>query len=151
MKQINQIKLKLFKENIDKFKSDVEKDINNRKKKFAVAMLAKLINSSPFFTGAYIDSHRVGINSVDTSFSFFPHRSYRSKSRSAVEASALMAGKAKINRSKLFDTIYISNSVPHAINVELIGWKTSPPYHVYGLTYEYGRHMVKHYMEKNRL
>lgn len=78
---------------------------------------------SPIWTGQYIDSHRVSLNSVDKSFK--PHFGERNKVEPREGSLTNSYVSSVISGYQLGDTINISNSVPHAREVEQ-GTKTAP-------------------------
>jgi hypothetical protein len=152
-----------FKEDIEKFKSGIKKDLIQQKRTAARIALKKLIYRSPARSGNYIRSHNVGISKSGKG------RGIGKRHAPVVEAwlepmdpgekLSFMAEQyakkiAYISTAQLLDSITIYNVIPYAKNVEYTGWSgdysfydpsrgTSinrswyhPPYHVYGLTVE---------------
>ena len=144
-----------FKKKMAKFKKNTVDEFVRRKNKFATDYIKQLIVASPFYTGSYINSHSIGINLINYNFNYLPHGS---TSRGEVSASVLARAAAKIKTAGEFDTIYISNSIPHAINVEYTGWEfpglanagSIAAYHTYGLTYQAMRMKLAQYFFKGR-
>jgi len=151
-----------FKEDIEKFKSGIKKDLIQQKRTAARIALKKLIYRSPARSGNYIRSHNVGISKSGKG------RGIGKRHAPVVEAwlepmdpgekLSFMAEqyakkRAYISTAQLLDSITIYNVIPYAKNVEYTGWTGTstfsggdagatqrswyhPPYHVYGLTVE---------------
>jgi len=107
------------------------------KQALAVQIASYIVDISPVWTGAYVKSHQVGVNSVDATFtaptiSTTANMPIQSQAVKALRQERKKINSAKINAAtRLFDEIYISNSAPHASIVEYIGWQKTGPYHVY--------------------
>lgn len=114
-----------------------------RKHHIAKEALALLIDQSPFSTGSYIASHRVGINVMSTDYTIMAPGT---TTREAIKAEALIVGQAAIMASKIMDSIYLSNGIFYAANVEYLGWVFTPPYFTYATTREYIRHAAQQIM-----
>ena len=91
--------------------------------------LGALIKRSPILTGRYVKSHKVGIDSPDDSIA--PNAYGIAADRKSAASSALMSGLNVIKNAQKFSSIYISNSLHYAKNVEYLGWKNTGPYYVY--------------------
>lgn len=110
------------------------------KREMARQALSYMIKLSPVWTGAYVKSHKVGVNSVDGTFEQPDPFMNLLKKKTEAQAYAIKAETEAVNTAKLqaatriFDEIYISNSAPHAMMVEYIGWKKTGPYHIYKKT-----------------
>lgn len=150
-----------FKEDIERFKSGVKKDLIQMKRTAARIALKKVIYRSPARSGNYIRSHNVGISKTGTgrgigqqhapvNYGWFDPMNEGEKVALMAEE---YAKKSKyISTAQLLDSITIYNVIPYAVNVEYLGWAGTstisgggfsapvqkswyhPPYHVYGLT-----------------
>ena len=86
------------------------------------------MRTSPYFTGSYISSHRIGVNNVDGSDTVYTIKDPINESTARANA---LKELEKLKNLKAEDTVYISNSVgfsnPNhyswAANVEYAGWK----------------------------
>jgi len=96
----------------------------------------EIVDTSPWETGSYISSHRIGINAVDGSDTVFSKENPTSKA--AAQAQALTE-LSKLTGLQDTDIVYISNSVGFsnenhyswAANVEYSGWNNKGPYLVF--------------------
>lgn len=75
---------------------------------------------SPVWTGAYIASHRISVNSIDVSFEKRPSYAAVRYTTGLTSLKPLGMGYAKsqVSNAKIGDTIYISNSAPYAQALE---------------------------------
>jgi len=140
--------IRIFAKQLEEFRVKTHERLDLAKQDLARKTLAKLVARSPVLTGQYILSHKVGINEPDLSYEHtLPTLKLRKNiskgkqigtnigvNRRSVEMKAKSVGQQKIMQAGYKDTIYISNSVPHAVNVEYLGWAKKPALHVYGLT-----------------
>jgi hypothetical protein len=150
-----------LKDDIEKFKNGLKRDLIKQKRLAARIALKKLIYRSPARTGNYIRSHKVGISKSQTGRgigkSHAPVIEAFTEPMEGSEKLAFMAEqynkkKGYISTAQLLDSITIYNIIPYAKNVEYLGWSGDydisggyggqvrswyrPPYHVYGLTIE---------------
>ena len=139
---------------MENFVKAVGSKANTVKRKSAEKAFTKLVRRSPVWTGAYVRSHQIGIGKPDLSYVQISFKSrpelweFSSSPRglppraSAGQAASIKNGmmnrKMKLKNVKSTEAIYLTNSVPHAKNVEYLGWpdfKHSPnPYYVYTRT-----------------
>lgn len=101
----------------------------------------RLIARSPIVTGAYVLSHKVGLNGKDSNFEpgvplqvDDTGRRIPLKNRRSIVGRAIAAGQKVIQTPQKPTKFVLSNSNPYADKVEFIGWKNTRAYHVYGLT-----------------
>jgi hypothetical protein len=151
-----------LKEDIEKFKSGIKRDVVQMKRTAARIALKKLIYRSPARSGNYIRSHNVGISRTGSGRGIGRRHAPVIKQflepMNQGEKLAFMAEqynkkKGYISTAKLLDSITIYNIIPYAKNVEYLGWSGEstfwgvgggqqtrswyhPPYQVYGLTVE---------------
>jgi len=151
----------------------IKKGEKTYKQELTQEAFKSLVDLSPVSTGSYVLSHRIGINQKDTSVTLKkgpnpglykvlafgnPARAsalhekavFRSlkKAKTTAKPKALKQINKKLKKIGPDDSVIISNSIPHAVNVEYVGWMKTPPYQVYGLTYEYLRLKEKSIMKK---
>jgi hypothetical protein len=122
-----------FKESMEKWIVDVENDIDDFRNQIAEDLVKRIIARSPVQTGSYVLSHRVGADGADNSIAMRPD-TYIEQNPDGLRTQVLADLAAEIKRVPKGVSIYVSNSVGHAPNVEYIGWKRRGPYHVYGLS-----------------
>ncbi len=112
---------------LDEFVDEIEHDVKAIMHKTAEYAFEQVVKLSPVWAGDYVKSHRIGINSIDPSFTatdFSPDQSfgmYPDKVSPPVAAAFRAAALNRTNEimvEKLGDTIYISNSAGHAEDVE---------------------------------
>jgi hypothetical protein len=127
----NQANLKVFSNQLESFKVKTIQRLDIAKQEIAKEIFTRVITRSPVDTGSFCLSNKVGIGVIDHSKVF---KTVPALNATAIKAEALAAGVAKIMSSGSADTIYISNSIPHALIVEKLGWKNTPAYFVYGLS-----------------
>lgn len=138
--------LALFKKRLDKaFDEKVIEQLNQRKKLIASSLLSAIVIRSPFWSGSYIISHTVSLNKPAIGYN---RLIYGTRTWDQVRSESLSKGNAIIMASHWRDNIIIRNNVPHALNVEYLGWESKPPYHVYQLSTEYMRHKAKQIMKQ---
>jgi hypothetical protein len=143
-----------LKEDVEKFKSGIKRDVVKAKRLAARIALKKLLNRSPARTGSYMSSHNIGISKSKTgrgigqkftsispdftgaqiqeNIGFMPRM--LGPAKLALAASLYAKKNTRISTAQLGDTITIYNVIPYADKVEYLGWKKTPAYHVYGLT-----------------
>ena len=97
----------------------------------ATKAFKRIVARSPIHTGSYVLSHRIGVKAKDSSVAM---RLFPAVNKEGVKKEAL-GELIKLKQVGPFDTIIISNCIPHNINVEYVGWKHTPAYQVYGLTF----------------
>jgi hypothetical protein len=133
-----------FKNDVDDYLKRLKKVINKSKQNMAKAGLNELIKSSPVWTGAYIKSHKVTANKIDSqhepvieffiinqiTYNFGPKMLAAAVQALKIQTLAKLA--TKISATDFNDTIYISNSIPYANQIEYLGWEKSGPYHTFG-------------------
>jgi hypothetical protein len=133
------------KRSLDDFIEGAIEAAEETKKKAAAECFRAVMKKSPVWSGQYIRSHRVGIGKLDkrhgksslgSSFAFPPKMEESAAnslkaSLNEFETRILLGKKISIDKS-----IYISNSIGHAADVEYIGWKYTGPHHVFGLAAE---------------
>ena len=109
-KPYSPINLRTIDVQFDKAAKEVKNKIAAILENTAKTCLLNIINTepSPFQTGSYISSHRVGINEVDTSDTVIYQKGIRTKD--VAKGRAYLELK-KIKDIKPEDTITISNSV----------------------------------------
>ena len=130
-----QASLEQFKKSIREQRDRIEDRFVRDLREIASLAFKTAVGFSPVDTGSYVTSHRIGIGHIDPSFTlhFTP-----GANMSAMKAEALSRELSKIEAINKVSVIYLSNRVPHAINVEFTGWWTDngfvPPYMVYNAT-----------------
>jgi len=121
-----------FKKQLNQFKKDVEEESRELRVSLAREAFTRIVARSPVSTGSYCLSHRISVGgSRDPSVT---RKIFVTNDQEAVKTTALKQ-LAKLLNVGPFDPITISNSISHNINVEYIGWKKTPAYHVFGLTF----------------
>jgi hypothetical protein len=126
-----------FKKDVKDYLKRLEKGINKTKQNLAQGALKTLVKESPIWGGAYIKSHKVGIDEIDTHHEpvwtltkFGPRLPH--SAMQALRAEMATKLSVKILASDFNDTLYISNSIPYADQVEYIGWGKAGPHHPFG-------------------
>lgn len=144
-----------LKEDVEKFKNGMKRDLIQQKRLVARIALKKLLNRSPARSGAYMKSHNVGISKTGSGRGIGKRHApvnvlediprMPESQRLALAASLYNTKKGYISTARLGDSITIYNIIPYADQVEYIGWfgsamkgrqdtLSTPAYHVYGLT-----------------
>jgi hypothetical protein len=121
---------------INKYLERLKKAVNKTKQNMATDALKTLITTSPVRTGSYIKSHQVGIDTIIAHHEPVYHEIQPGIPEAAVTAlkSAMFVElNGEVQNAKFDNTIYISNSIPYANQVEYIGWMFTPAYHPYGI------------------
>jgi hypothetical protein len=154
-----------------KFWEDTKHDVARVKRRAARIALKKLLNRSPARTGNYMRSHKVGILKTEGGRGI--GKGAETKITSEMEKEIIAGGglhpkmdqakkqmliqelyqkkSAYISRFQLEDDITIYNNIEYADRVEYLGWRDlfpeakvhTPPYHVYGLTIQEMRQVIK--------
>ena len=127
-----------LKQDIKTYTKRLKKAINKSRKNLAKEALFTVIAESPVWAGLYVESMRVGINTIDSSH-LTPHYGtpYLPKLNEG-HALALKTGvfsdlEPLIEASKFEDKIFISNSIPYADQVEY-GTLKRTAHHPFGKT-----------------
>lgn len=95
-----------------------------RVKEAAVYALSMAIRLSPFQSGMFVASWRLGIGGKDSSYANVGQR----VSKESAASESLVGSLSAINGFKIGHTIVLSNSVPHAGFVEYGSPTTQPRY-----------------------
>ena len=137
------------KTDIDTYLKRLKKAVNKTKQKMAHTAIHELISASPVRTGSYINSHKVGINTLVTGH----EKVYTIWQPAMLPAmqKALKAYKSKRMMGEVLsadfdDTIIISNLIPYADRVEYIGWQKTSAKHPFGkakLALKAGKYLLK--------
>jgi len=128
-----------FRQIADRYLEKLKESANDAKKTLAKQATRKVIDYSPVRTGAYVTSHRIGIDQIDPSHEPFitvgPGEEIPPKMPTALAAALKESLYAKhsteISRAPFDKDIYVSNSIPYANQVEYIGWRLTEARHVY--------------------
>ena len=137
-KPYSPVNLREYDLQFEKVKGKLIKGMATVLRKTAETCLEDIVNHepAPYHTGSYIASHRVGINTPDSSDTVVKEKEGIPLGSARAQA---LSQKSKLKGVKATDTIYISNSVGYstkygyswARNVEYAGWKGRGPYLVY--------------------
>jgi len=169
--------LSAFAREIKAFRKDLEKELKFVLKKSSEFAFAVLVQNSPYpaamefkvapsnsteprkspySTGAYLLSHKVGINGPSSDPPIEKIVTYKTGlNKEKTKSIDLKADKARvmseflakdnanmvIAQIKAFDSVHFTNKNSHALNVEYGDWNwkgaTAPAYHTYGHAWQY--------------
>ena len=129
-------------QSLDQFREEIKAEVKAKTIELTTKGFKRLVHLSPYKYGSYILSHRIGINSADNSFTIMPNLAELSKEkqegapkigRAAAKAKAKTEQLKKIPTIKAFDSIYLTNNVPHGLLIETGSWSSQAPLGVYSL------------------
>lgn len=129
-----------IKSQFNRARQEVDQDIQEALIVGGHLALQGVIERTPVWTGSYLLSHRVGINAKSTEPPTYinQHPEFNGLTPGEEEAyrqKAMMQAN-KIQTAQNINSVWVSNGIGHAPDVEYIGWPSGkPPYHTYGLTY----------------
>ena len=134
----NTIQETMINKQVDAIMQRIATRANRRKNAIATIIYRRIISTSPLWSGAYVDSHHIGIGRTNTRVSKIQtglyNRASNSKARQ-IRSVAMARELSRLKKASLNHKIIISNSIKHAKNIEYLGFKrgtfTSPPRYVY--------------------
>ncbi len=117
--------------NADSLTKAIEKHVKDVTEQIAVRTYNYILdNEFPYFSGAYISSWRISAGSID--YSFNPAPAFQPAERDVGIRESISRGIHEVPTNinsviglKPFESVYITNSVPHAYKVENEGTNTS--------------------------
>lgn len=128
---MNQVKA-----DINTYLDRLKKGINITKQKLAQDTLIDVVGFSPVWSGTYVESHKVGLDNIILEHEKPYYGPPFPDKLNEGHALALKVGVVNdlspvIDKAEFRNTIFISNSIPYANQVEFGGGLT-PAYHPYG-------------------
>ena len=111
------INLAAFEKELNAHKETINKELVDYEKKITEETLKKIIEFSPYYTGSYISSIKIGIDMGTIAFNLFPLGTVTKSSAEGIAKGQLL----KLAALKEPKNIYITNNVPYAPFVEY-GW-----------------------------
>ena len=140
--------MKQLDDDIKLFLKQIKDEMAEVQKKVAIIAAERLVYYSPVWTGAYVRSMRCGIGVPDSSHEsagsgMMPYPPRMSEAEAEMTRMGTFAKiRAEIESAPHGEAIYLSNTIPYAMNVEFTGWYLSPdgidfvqaPHHVFTTT-----------------
>lgn len=95
---------------------------------------------APVSSGSYVMGHRLGLDVQDLTPPVVLPLYQSPRTRAGISLKA----KARAFRYPMNKKVIISNQVPYNMNIEYIGWESTPPYGTFRLAHEAAKMSAQH-------
>jgi len=131
-----------FEQQVDRAIDHIKDRVNDHKKSVAASIFTRIVRTSPAWSGAYVDSHHIGVGRRNNRISKIQPGMENKKSPieiGMIKTTVNLRELSRLKTVKFNHKIKISNSIRHAKNIEYLGFMNMGPRFVY-------KHAVQNYL-----